>query len=277
MKEVSGTMLITLYARAKETVSRNPLINDPAAVQMISVIMPEIKDSDNPIHKKILKDSFSKKLAVTMSLRSRQFDRYTADFMQRNPSGTVINLGCGLDTRFDRIDNGTIKWFDIDLPEVIELRRRFLRENQRRKFIAASVLEKEWLNEVRTGGPYLVLAEGLFMYLTEEGVKALLRNILTDLGPAELVCEVTNSYWVSKMQSRYMRKKFRKKLGMTGSATFTFGIPSGEHFETWSRDYHFLGEWTYFDEKEKKLGWFNLFSSFSILRKVQWTLRYRLG
>ena len=129
MLKVSGTMLITLYARARESLSRDPIIHDAKAVDMIEIIKKEIIGSDNPNYKKIVRDKYNSKLSVTMALRSRRFDRYVLDFLNIYPNGTVINFGCGLDTRFDRIDNGKTIWFDIDFPEVIELRRRFMKEN----------------------------------------------------------------------------------------------------------------------------------------------------
>jgi O-methyltransferase involved in polyketide biosynthesis len=277
MLDVSGTMLITLYAKARESMSRDPIIRDSKAIEMIKTIKKELAGSKNPIHRKILKDKYNAKLAVTMALRSRRFDTFTLDFLSRHPEGTIINLGCGLDTRFDRIDNSKLKWFDIDFPEVIELRRRFMQENTRRHFIGGSILDFEWIKPVKTGGPYLILAEGVLMYLTEPDVKTLLAMINRELPGAEIVCEVTNRYWVDKMKSRYMQWKFNRQLGMTGGAVFTFGIPDSRYFEEWSEDYHFLDEWTYFDDKEKKLGWFNLFSHFESLRKVQWTVHYRIG
>jgi len=276
ISEVSSTMLITLYARARESTNRNPIITDPKAVEMIEIIKKEIAGSDNPIHKKILKDSYNPKLAVTMALRSRRFDRYVSDFLSKYPKGTVINLGCGLDTRFYRIDNGTVIWFDIDFPEVIELRRRFMEENSRHFFIGNSVLNPDWFSEVKTGGPYLILAEGLFMYLTEAEVRELFTSIQRELGSAEIVCEVTNRYWVDKMNNSWMKWKFRRQLGMTGGAVFSFGVPDSRYFESWNPKYVFLDEWTYFDDHEKKLGWFNLFSSIGVLRKAQWTIHYSI-
>jgi len=277
MLEVSGTMLITLYARARESKSHNPIISDSKAVEMIEIIKKEIVDSDNPIHRKILKDKYNSKLAVSIALRSRRFDKYVLDFLFKYPGGTIINLGCGLDTRFDRIDNGKVLWFDIDFPEVIKLRRLFMQENSRRRFIGDSILNSEWTKIVKTGGPYLILAEGVFMYLTEPDVKDLLSMVHRDLGSVDIVCEVTNRYWVDKMKSSYMQWKFKYQLGMTGGAVFTFGIPDSRYFEEWSQDYHFVDEWTYFDDREKKLGWFNLFSFFEALRRVQWTVHYRIG
>lgn len=277
MLEVSSTMLITLYARALESISCNPIIYDSKAVEMIEIIKKEVVGSDNSIHRKIVNGKYNSKLAISMALRSRRFDRYVYDFLKNNPMGTVINLGCGLDTRFDRVDNGKVIWFDIDFPEVIELRRRFMKENTRRQFIEGSILDNSWTKIVKTGGPYLILAEGVFMYLIEPDVKDLLTMIHHELGSADIVCEVTNRYWVDKMRSRYMQWKFKHQLGMTGEAVFTFGIPSSRYFEEWNPNYKFLDEWTYFDDSEKKLGWFNLFSFIEVLRKVQWTVHYKIG
>ena len=274
--DISSTMLITLYSRSQESLSKDPIIKDLKSVEMIEIIKKEIAGSDNPIHRKILSDSYNPKLAVTMALRCRRFDKYVADFLAKYPEGTVINLGCGLDTRFYRVDNGRVNWYDIDFPEVIALRKRFMDENSRHFFIGKSVLNKEWIMMIKSEGPYLILAEGLFMYLNETDLKELFQRIQNDLGSGELVCEVTNSYWVNKMNSTWMKWKFRRQLGMTGGAVFSFGIPESRYFEKWNRKYEYLGEWTYFDDNEKKLGWFNLFSSIDILRKAQWTVHYRI-
>lgn len=277
MLEVSSTMLITLYARASESVTTNPILKDAKAVEMIDIIKKEVTGSDIPIHKKIVAGKYNRKLAVSMALRSRRFDRYVLDFIAVHPHGTIINLGCGLDTRFERTDNGTMKWFDIDFPEVIQLRKRFMEENSRHRFIASSILSEEWLDTVTTGGPYLILAEGVFMYLTEPDVKALFSTFQSKLGSADIVCEVTNHYWVEKMKSRYMQRKLEKQLGITGGAVFTFGIPDSRYFETWNSKYQFVDEWTYFDDHEKKLGWYNVLSFMELLRKVQWTIHYRIS
>ena len=240
ISDVSSTMLITLYARARESLSEDPIIKDPKAVEMIEIIKKEIAGSDNPIHKKILKDKYNPKLAVTMALRSRRFDLYVSDFLSKYPEGTVINLGCGLDTRFYRIDNGTVIWYDIDFPEVIELRKRFMEENSRHFFIGNSILSPDWISKVKTGGPYLILAEGVFMYLTEADVKELLTHDSKRIGSAEIVCEVTNRYWVNKMNSSWMKWKFRRQLGMTGGAVFSFGVPDSRYFESGTRNMYFL-------------------------------------
>jgi methyltransferase (TIGR00027 family) len=277
LQDVSNTMLITLYARAYESKQKDPILHDDKAVEMIELIKQELVGSSNPIHQKILKDQHNHFLTVSMALRSRRFDRYVTEFMQRFPAGTVINMGCGLDTRFDRVDNGQIHWFDIDLPGVIELRKRFMQESERRKFISASVTEPGWVAQVRKGTPTLFLAEGLFMYLQEADVKTLLATIEREFAPAELVCEVTNLYWVERMNTPYLKLKFSRQLGMTGGAVFSFGVADSRTFETWSPHYHLVDEWTYFDDNEKRMGWMAaLMGKFASLRKTQWTVKYKV-
>lgn len=277
LTDVSGTMLITLYSRARETQSQNPIIQDPKAVEIINIFKKELAGSPNSIHQKIVRDTYNPMLAVSMALRSRCFDRYVLDFLESHPGGTVINFGCGLDTRFDRIDNGKVNWFDIDFESVIELRRRFMVENERRHFITGSILDADWMTQVNTSGPYLILAEGVFMYLKEPEVQDLLAMVKSKFGPYEMVCEVSNRYWVNKMNGKYMQRKFKRQLGMEKGAVFSFGIPDSHYFEGWDSSYKFLDEWTYFDDHEKKLGWFNLFSKIEVLRKVQWTVHYQIG
>lgn len=102
--------------------------------------------------------------------RTRILDREVGAFMETNPEGLVVNLGAGLDTRFYRLDNGTIDWIEIDLPNVIAFRQQ-LREpaNPRHVLLAASVLDDDWVAKVKRHGgePILFVAEGLFPYFTE--------------------------------------------------------------------------------------------------------------
>lgn len=57
---------------------------------------------------------------------TREIDRYARDFLSRHPEAAVVHIGCGLDSRFERVDNGKVEWYDLDLPDVIELRRKFI-------------------------------------------------------------------------------------------------------------------------------------------------------
>ncbi len=102
-------------------------------------------------------------------MRARQFDRFGLGFLKEHPAGTVVDIGCGLDTRFGRLDNGQMHWVGLDLPEVIELRRSLLPATARSCLIGCSALDFTWMDEVSP--PVIFLAEGLLVYFMEEDVR----------------------------------------------------------------------------------------------------------
>ncbi|MFA5078972.1 MAG: class I SAM-dependent methyltransferase, partial [Dehalococcoidia bacterium] len=194
ISDISSTMLVTLYCRAMESRSRDPVINDPQAVRIADAINSRLASSDNRLYRDLARGKLDKKLRVFISLRARRFDDYARAFLLDNPGGTVVNLGCGLDTRFWRIDDGKLSFFDLDLPDVIEIKRKLCRETERYHMIASSVLDYNWLwlLENKTGGPVLFLAEGLFMYLEKKAVRELVLKLQASYPGCELICEVVN-------------------------------------------------------------------------------------
>lgn len=105
-------------------------------------------------------------------------DWWVRQFLAEHPGGTVVELGTGLNARFERTDNGSVRWIDLDLPDTIALRRRFFADTGRRRMISASLLDDDWLPEVEaTGGPYLFTADGVFPYLREEEVTGVLARL----------------------------------------------------------------------------------------------------
>jgi O-methyltransferase involved in polyketide biosynthesis len=172
-----------------------------------------------------------------------------------------------------------VRWYDLDLPEVIAFRRQFLDETERMRFVAGSVLDFAWLDQlpIEPGNRFLFLAEGLFMYLPPEGVRSLVMTLCARFPGAELVAEVANRRIVRMMQSRLGRGKFRREFGLSGDVVYQFGIENSREMESWASGIAFLDDWTYFDEPEPKLGWMRLFASWPLFRWAQWTVHYRLG
>ncbi|WP_241564411.1 class I SAM-dependent methyltransferase [Nonomuraea polychroma] len=100
-----------------------------------------------------------------MALRARFIDRWAAEFLATHPDATVLHLGCGLDTRFHRLaPPPTVRWYDVDYPEVVELRGRLFPERPGYTMIGSSVTELTWLDQVPADRPVLVVAEGLLYY-----------------------------------------------------------------------------------------------------------------
>jgi methyltransferase (TIGR00027 family) len=281
LTDISETLLIPLYARALETQSENPLINDRKAVEITSELNKTFRTSSSSLQRRLAKGKIrrtaNEKLVVFLALRTRRFDRYCRDFLSRYPDGIIVELGCGLSSRFSRIDNGSVEWYDLDLPEVIGIRKQFFQETARSRMIASSVLDFRWMEQLAaTKKNVLFIAEGLFMYLHEGDVKSLVRTMQQRFSGCELACEVAASFVLNALKKDRWKRKFQRDHHLGPEATFHFGIPDGKNLESWGPGIRFLDEWTVFDDREKKLGWMNLFSFSKHLRKSQWIVHYQL-
>ena len=153
---VQETLFIPLAARARETRKRRPVLRDPKAAEILASV-----DFDTAKYGR----GWGGGATV---VRTAIFDRWVSDFLAEHPGGTVVEIGTGLNTRFDRVDNGQAHWIDLDLPDTIELRRRFFADSGHRRMLAASVLDEDWLPVVRDSpAPYFFAAEGVLPYLAE--------------------------------------------------------------------------------------------------------------
>lgn len=279
LSDVSSTMLLTLFSRAHETLSPRPLIVDRQAVALRDRLRPLLAQSDSKLQQRLAQDKLPSMLVTTMALRARHYDRTARAFLETHPDGVIVNLGCGLDTRFHRLDDGRLLLFDLDLPDVIALKRQLLAESERYRFIASSVLDFAWMDELATWRerPFLFLAEGLFMYLPPDGVKALVLRLQERFPGCELLCEVFNGRWLEGWRRKVVSRRLQRGLDIGADAVFQFGISESEAFEQWRDGIQFLDDWSYFDAEDPQLGWMRWLGRWDLFRKMQWSVHYRLN
>ena len=185
---VSKTLLMTLYVRACESRRPDAMIMDVGAVRMVEQLDCDFSHLKMHRHDEI---------AVIMRLR--KFDRYVREFLALHPDGVVVHIGCGLDTRFERVDNSTVIWFDLDMPDVVKLRQILIRnECDRYHLLAASVFEDGWMVEVSSfkPRPFLFLAEGVFPYFEEALIKTLFLKLRDYFPGCEMVCDAHTPFVV---------------------------------------------------------------------------------
>ncbi|WFN34273.1 class I SAM-dependent methyltransferase [Methanogenium sp. S4BF] len=275
--DVAATALVTLYCHAIETRSESPILSDPKSVEITTVLDPVLSRSGDLLEQTLAKGALDPMLVVHIAIRAKKYDHYVLDFLAQYPDGVVVNIGCGLDSRFLRTDNGAMHFYDLDLPEVIALKKLFFTETGRYHLIASSVLDDAWLSVVSAhSGPFLFLAEGVFMYLGSEAVKSLVLRLREHFPGSELVCEVVNAFWLKKPLNKLVEYKMRRRLHFGKDAVFRSGISRSDEMEGWHPGIRLLDDWSYFDSGEKKLGWLKIFSRFRLFRYVQWTVHYRL-
>ena len=165
--EVQETLLVPLFARAAESRRKRPIVQDPRALEIVGSI-----DWD-------FERFHQRRRIVACVLRTAMFDGWVEEFLDRHPEGTVVEIGGGLNTRFERLDNGRAHWFDLDLPDAVELRRHFFADHPRRKMLAGSVVDGGWMAAVEASpGPYFFVAEAVFVYLREAEVREAVARIV---------------------------------------------------------------------------------------------------
>jgi O-methyltransferase involved in polyketide biosynthesis len=199
--QVQETLLFPLYARAAETRRKHPILEDRKAAEMVDSIDWDFQ-------------RFNQRTRVlACTVRSAMFDEWIKEFLRRHPEGTVIEIGAGLNTRFERLDNGRLHWFDLDLPDAVELRRKFFADTARRMTLAGSVLDTEWMAAVRhSPGPYFFVAEAVFVYLRERQVRAALAQIAGNFACANIAFDTASLKMINGGNKDFARQKIAARF-----------------------------------------------------------------
>jgi O-methyltransferase involved in polyketide biosynthesis len=205
------TLIIPLYGKAQ--MSEAGIFKDPFAEAAIRQL-----DYD------CAKLTIQKKTQVMLAIRAVIIDRLTSDFVAHNPASMVLHLGCGLDARYLRLGLDVEHWYDLDFPEVIEIKKTLYHETANYQFIASSVTSLDWLDRIQSNQqPILVIAEGLLMYLDENEILALLEAMKVKFGGYTIIFDA-----YSKLTAKSARN--HPSLRKTG-ATIRWGLDAPEEME----------------------------------------------
>jgi O-methyltransferase involved in polyketide biosynthesis len=256
LNAVSRSLLIPLYFRAMESQRPDGLIQDPKAVELVARLDVDFSGVQK------LKDE-----QVNYLLRMREFDRLARAFLVEHPAGVIVDLGCGLDTRFERIDNGQVAWYGLDLPEVIALRKELLNETPRSHFIGCSVLDFSWLDTLsgQVGRPILFLAEAVLIYLAENDVKRLVQALAARFPGAELACDAYSPVVI----------RFHPRPPAVPRPRW--GLKDDRDVEAWAPGIRLLSQWYYVDQHEPRLGALRLMRHIPFVARAVRIVHYRLG
>ncbi len=224
---IEETLLLPLWGRAYETRQKRPRLVDNKAMEIIECV-----DYDFSTIRKTQASSHRHGWVA----RSLHIDQLVASFIRRYPEASIVNIGCGLDTTFSRIDNGQILFYELDLPEVIDLRKKFIEESDRHRSIASSFLDTQWFDQITTGKGLLFLAGGVFCYFEEQQI----RNFFIQLADAFKKCELYFDT-LSPRGMKSVKKQVLKKGGMS-SASLDKGwaLEPVKKIETWDQRFTVL-------------------------------------
>jgi len=261
---VSDTYLAPLYWKAMESQRPDAMIKDEKAVALVtqgSLDFSRVKQ----IH-------INELLNAMRIIFTREMDRYARDFLTRHSDAVVVHIGCGLDSRFERVDNGQVEWYDLDFPDVIELRRNFLGgEKGRYHMLACSVLEDGWIEAVKVHfkRSFLFLVETVFVYFIEAQVKSLVLTLRDHFPGAELVFDGWRPFEI------WLGNRYLSNSQLAG--LMRWGFWSGKEIEGWGDGIHLLDEWGFFDQPEPRLDSFRWMAPIFRLFKPMRIFHFQLG
>jgi O-methyltransferase involved in polyketide biosynthesis len=221
LKDIQNTLWMPLWGRAKLTRLGNPVLQDPKSVEIVDRLI----EMDFSVIDQAFNDLFN----AAWIVRARMFDDTIRAFLSESPSGNVVNLGAGLDTTFFRVDNGLNHWYDLDLPDVIALRKKLIPEAPRQTCIASSMFERGWMEAFQAHGErVLFLAGGVLYYFHEEQVKELFLNLVEQFPGAEIVFDSMSSASIPFVN---------KGLQASGneSALVYWGLDDPETLKAWDK------------------------------------------
>ena len=259
LQGIARTLLVPLACRALESPRPDAILHDARAVEVYKAL------AGTP---DFLMGMGKMDVFVT-TMRAHQFDAFTRDFLARNPGGLVVDLGCGLDTRFDRLEDAQVTWLGVDLPEVIELRRTVLPDGERCRTIPRSMLEISWLDEVaRLDKPVIFLAEGVFPYFSTADVIPLVLEMAKRFPSGEMVFDAASPF-ISRHHNR--TSSVLKRSG----TRILWDAKNPQELETWGL--RLLDHWYYFDQPEPRLRFFRWMRFIPFMAKATGIFHYQLN
>jgi len=245
---IQSTMAGPLYARAKYAKLYPDLLQDDKAGDLYERVLRLHPDSKDDF--KILDEFIDEFLGLSFLIRARTFDDTIRQYIENRPNATIVNVGCGLDTTFSRVDNGSIMWYDLDLPDAIEYRRRLIPETERSKCIPKSFFDPGWMDDIvfTESNGLLMIAGGLFVYFDEESIADLFKIIAQRFPGGEIIFDSS-----SARGNWFMNRRF-KKFGVEG-IEHKFDAKSQKQIEGWSPRIEVVDWFSFFSRIEKKPAW----------------------
>ncbi len=206
------TMLMTLSGRAIQSQWKNPILRDLWAEEAMRHIDYDLSKQLTGVAAWSIWKDIGPTIIAT---RAATFDLLTTRFLADHPNAVVLQVGCGMDSRVFRVNPPAgVEWFDVDYPDVIDLRRQLFPERDAYHQIGAPLDDLRWLDEVPRDRPGLLIAEGVLHYLSETEVKALLNAVVTHFPGGQIIFDICNSFIVKSAGSN---------VGGTG-ATYKWGL-----------------------------------------------------
>jgi len=227
---VQETLMLPLWARARETDKDNPIVCDTYAkniVESIDYDFTQIEEGHMADHQGV------------WVIRAYNFDNIIEAFLANNRRAVVVNIGAGLDTAFQRVDDGSALWINIDLPDVVAMRQKLIREKlisdlEREMTIAKSIFDFTWIDDISRwtkGRSILFMAAGVLMYFDAQEVEILFRKLAETYPSSHVIFDSMS--WLPAWGSNKEIKKIMKNNEMDSSTLIKWHLKRASGLRKW--------------------------------------------
>ena len=223
---VQETLIIPLYARKICSDHFPELFSDPEAERICGELDYDFASKRGKMESPV-------GLFGALEVAQRQYDLMceVRDYLRSHPASAVVNLGCGLDDTFRKVDNGTCRGYNIDMPDVIRIRDELLPAGEREENLACDLNDPAWMDRIDASDGAVFFASGLFYYFRTEDVKALLRAMAGRFPGAVLAFDACN-----RRGAKMMTRTWLKEAGITDVGAY-FSLEDERALLAWSDDF----------------------------------------
>ena len=255
---IEQTAFLTEYARALDSQWPRPILGDTLAHEVVGKIDYDFAGL-----------GVQTSVVCQTALRAKMLDDRVRAFVSRHPDAVVVDLGAGLDGGYYRVGPpATVDWYSVDLPGITALRDQVLPAAPQSHSVPVSLIDEHWPDAIPANRPTMLIADGLFAFLTEPVIVGIFRRITDHFRSGELAF---NDYgrigWVSRMAIKLYPQKMFKDVGSQ------FGYPGfkdAHHPETWNSRVRLAEEASLIDAPEVDLfpGWIRVATKLSGLSET---------
>ena len=241
---VAETLLIPLWARARDAGNKHSILNDTHARDIVAGIDYDFTKFET---------RYMENHQLVWSIRAYNFDLCVKKFLKNHKDPVVINIGAGLDTTFQRVDDGRVDWINLELPDVAELRKTLIPDSDREKTIARNVLDFDWVKEadpITKDRPLLFTAAGVLCYFEAADVEALFRRLAGTFPKAHVIFDAMSRFtvWVSN-------RAVLKGTGMNPSGLLRWHLKKASRLKKWVDSIEIVEEYPLFSSVPIKEDW----------------------
>ncbi|MHA1893761.1 MAG: class I SAM-dependent methyltransferase, partial [Candidatus Helarchaeota archaeon] len=233
---IQEAMLYPLFGRALYSLNNGNDFKDVEAERILQLLGLESSD---------LLDYVDDSAQIGCAARALSVDLFLKKYLKNHSNATVVNIGAGFDTTFFRIDNGTVQWYDLDLPEAIKFRRKYILDSDRNISIARSLFDYSWIEDVKFNpkNGILLIAIGVFHYFKEHQMRNLFSRLPSRFPGGELLFDA-----VTRESQERINKNIKKtrQRGRNFDLEITWHVDKGEDLNEYGDKLEKINEFSFY-------------------------------